>query len=230
MPSFYVTILFLVLSFSLSAQADTSGMVIYRLHYNADAPEKDRFDTLYFNRTQYLYVSKWEGGQYTDGEGFNVTRSPRNKRYHYPATLTNRIALEQDYKKKAITYQSDSLEEIAWTFVDEFKEMNGYRVQKATATGMPFNEAKNLIAWFAIDVPVRVGPHGLYGLPGLIVEGYLYPDYHHSWKLEKVEYMPVNISVPNPSDYTSKNERGKGKGKKIKDRTRFEKALNDGGR
>lgn len=55
-----------------------------------------------------------------------------------------------------------------WQIMNEFKELNGYKVQKATTN--IFN--RDFIAWFTESISINDGPYKFKGLPGLIVEIY----------------------------------------------------------
>lgn len=56
-----------------------------------------------------------------------------------------------------------------WALRDEFKTINGYKCQKATAVN---KSGENIIVWFTEDIPISSGPAFLAGLPGLILEYY----------------------------------------------------------
>lgn len=55
-----------------------------------------------------------------------------------------------------------------WQIENEFKEINGYKVQKATVN--VFN--RDFVAWFTESISINDGPYKFKGLPGLIVEIY----------------------------------------------------------
>ena len=53
-----------------------------------------------------------------------------------------------------------------WEMATETKELEGYRVQKATTSFA----GRNYIGWFTTEIPVTDGPYKFSGLPGLILE------------------------------------------------------------
>lgn len=53
-----------------------------------------------------------------------------------------------------------------WKLVDDSKMINGYNCKKATI----IFEGREWIAWYAVEIPVNVGPYKFYDLPGLILE------------------------------------------------------------
>lgn len=78
-----------------------------------------------------------------------------------------------DNDKKGIAKWKANLK---WKIIDEFKEINGYKVQKATTEAHEVIDKNhdlsygNVIAWFTTDIPIDSGPERYYGLPGLIVK------------------------------------------------------------
>lgn len=66
----------------------------------------------------------------------------------------------------------DSLPNYKWHILNEFKLICGYNCIKASTE--IFNEdlekKENIIAWFAIDIPINNGPKSFWNLPGLILE------------------------------------------------------------
>ena len=90
-------------------------------------------------------------------KGANYYRNFTTKEYKYnypklssiPAYIVNDDWLEMD-----------------WKIINDFKEIAGYKTQKATTTfrGTDFE------VWFTPDVPLPYGPLNLFGLPGVILE------------------------------------------------------------
>lgn len=67
-----------------------------------------------------------------------------------------------------VVLYTDSLE---WKLHNEFKEIQGYICQKATVAYTFNHLVKNDISvWFAKDLPFSIGPIGIAGLPGAILE------------------------------------------------------------
>lgn len=59
-----------------------------------------------------------------------------------------------------------AIKEVNWKLTGEQKQLLGYPCQKATAVV----DSKKVEAWFTSSIPVSMGPIGLTGLPGLILE------------------------------------------------------------
>ncbi len=65
-----------------------------------------------------------------------------------------------------------------WNIKDEYKTIQGYRCQKATAEyPIDLGRTIDLIAWFTPELPFHFGPNGIAGLPGAIL-GLSYNDYY----------------------------------------------------
>lgn len=62
----------------------------------------------------------------------------------------------------------DNWLEINWVIFDEFKEIEGYKVQKAAG----YFRGRKYVVWFTKEIPYPYGPAKLFGLPGVILETY----------------------------------------------------------
>lgn len=58
-----------------------------------------------------------------------------------------------------------------WTFTDESKSIAGYTCKKATG----LLNGRNIVAWYAPDLPAGFGPFLSHDLPGTVLQ-YWYPD------------------------------------------------------
>lgn len=63
-------------------------------------------------------------------------------------------------------YSFKTTDKMNWVISDETKNVQGYKLQKATTA---FG-GRNWIAWFSKDIPFNEGPFKFRGLPGLIFE------------------------------------------------------------
>lgn len=94
----------------------------------------------------------------------------------------------------------DTVEALDWKVTGESKEINGFLCMKATA----MMDTIPIEAWFCPTIPVSVGPEGMSGLPGAVLEASM-RDGQLSMVAEKVEFRKVK-----------KNEMEKpSKGKKV---------------
>lgn len=63
------------------------------------------------------------------------------------------------------------VDKISWRIHDEYKNILGFKCQRATTTySLPNGIDREVVAWFANNIPVQTGPYKLLGLPGLILE------------------------------------------------------------
>ena len=61
---------------------------------------------------------------------------------------------------------TEDLDVFKWELIDEFSEILGYKVQKATTR----YGGRDWIAWFSSELPYNDGPYKFCGLPGLILK------------------------------------------------------------
>lgn len=74
------------------------------------------------------------------------------------------ISPERILRNKFIV--KEGLDELRWKINNEFKEILGFKVQKAKTKF----RGRNYTAWFAQEIPIRNGPWKFQNLPGLILE------------------------------------------------------------
>ena len=63
-------------------------------------------------------------------------------------------------------YYTEPAMQQKWTLTEERQDILGHRCQKATTHW----RGRDFVAWFAADIPVRLGPWAFGGLPGLILK------------------------------------------------------------
>lgn len=78
-----------------------------------------------------------------------------------------------------------------WNICDEWKELNGYKVRKATCDF----RGRKYEAWYATDIPVSDGPWKFCGLPGLIFEVYDHPCQYY-YCLTGIKQKEATIDYP----------------------------------
>ncbi len=81
-------------------------------------------------------------------------------------SITCRVPIYENRNLKYYIYEDAT--NIKWQLHDEFKEISGYKCQKAATTF----RGREYEAWFTSEIPLSFGPWKFNGLPGLILEVY----------------------------------------------------------
>ena len=85
----------------------------------------------------------------------------------------------------------ETLPAFEWNLCNEWKDINGYRVSKATCCF----RGRSYEAWYAPDIPVSDGPWKFCGLPGLVFEVYDTPCHYH-YRLTGIRTKEVPVDYP----------------------------------
>lgn len=80
--------------------------------------------------------------------------------------FTNDKTVERNFVQGRPFIVLDTLRTIDWTLLNDTKEIDGIKCQKATATVY----GRDYEVWFSNTIPLPYGPWKLQGLPGLILE------------------------------------------------------------
>ena len=70
------------------------------------------------------------------------------------------------YLERYNAYYTEPVQYLQWTLEDKYQVILGYKCQLATCHW----RGRDFEAWFAADIPVRLGPWTFGGLPGLILK------------------------------------------------------------
>lgn len=118
---------------------------------------------LTFTPDQSLYTYIGEQGETDDGRW-----SWRQSDYVIQRNFEKQTLTElQEFAGKTYIIQ-DSLKAPKWKVLNQLKDIAGHICMKAETEDLVKNQ--KIIAWFADDIPVSVGPERMYGLPGIILE------------------------------------------------------------
>jgi GLPGLI family protein len=99
----------------------------------------------------------------------------------------------------------DSLYGYDWKIQNDLKEVAGHVCMKAFIEDTV--KKQKIVAWFAQDIPLSMGPERFHGLPGLIME-LDYNDGAMVISADKIDYKKLTVEMDTPK---------KLKGKKIKE-------------
>ena len=111
-----------------------------------------------------------------------------------------------------VTYPFD---EYKWQITSESKMINGYKCYKAITHKESFSKSRNKtivtnpIAWFSPEIPLNVGPFGLIGLPGLILEATLNGKiYYYATKIDLhySDKAALKLEKPSKGKYVTEKE------------------------
>lgn len=101
--------------------------------------------------------------------------------------LCRTSTLNKKLKSEKYFFEDPGAQNLNWELKEDFKEISGYKCQKATVAF----RGRNYDAWFTTDIPLPYGPWKLGGLPGLILE--VYDD------KKEISFIAENITIPDPN-------------------------------
>lgn len=98
----------------------------------------------------------------------NIIIAPSSQKFYkdFEADLYKAVST----KNKVDFCIKDKLSLFDWTFINETKEVNGYKCKKATTLNKLYGMDLAIVAWYCESIPVNDGPMNYSGLPGFIME------------------------------------------------------------
>ena len=139
----------------------------FRLRYNADmalfySEDKFRSDSLRLNNRpeweKQVEVGMMKGGRADKaGLDYYILADVKQQTYTYKGNIS----------ANAYRY-TDSLPTFNWQLLPEHRTIAGHKCAKAVGRYM----GRTYEAWYATDIPARLGPWKFYGLPGLVLHVY----------------------------------------------------------
>ncbi|MDO4881242.1 MAG: GLPGLI family protein [Capnocytophaga sp.] len=189
-------ILYLLVSFYNYAQEDEKMIKITYIKQPFLSPEGD-FETFLYvteNKAQYVFPQK-ERTVKKDNYKMSLPFFKYINNYDFNTQEVEENRVLKDSTKLYAHWKNN----LVWEITDEEKEINGYKVRKATTDSFEIESDDEYyygkaIAWFATDIPLPLGPARYYGLPGLIVK--------LSFQNSKNVYLLKNIEYTTTKDYT----------------------------
>jgi len=118
--------------------------------------------------------------------------------YYHNLKSRNIICRGAIYENRDLNYYIyEDNTNIKWKLLDEFKNISGYKCQKA-ATKF---RGRNYEAWFTSEIPLSFGPWKFNGLPGLILEVYDQTgEVYFTAEYIQIPYAEAAKKVQKPSD------------------------------
>jgi GLPGLI family protein len=175
---------FLFLSGLASAQQNIT--VVYNELYQVISFEKQK-KTNDFNRQEYLYVNGDSVGLFSFGlqKPDKKTKTVGAEKDHHALFLFPKLgrSLSENYWTKPFDLKEYKLPTFDWKFHEDTIRIVGYLCNVAVADGV--------VAWYAKDIAIPLGPLHYYGLPGLI----LMLEDHNTKRL----YKAASVKLEGPS-------------------------------
>jgi len=175
-PLFFISAI--LLNGSLFGQTSLSrqGKVVYSVTENGKHVPTVREGELIFDEKSSLFTDGKEGQKveevrkYDDNGNLMFIRKAglTSVRTVFYSDFTNGRTVQWASIQSRSFIISDTLRTPEWTLLDDTKEINGMKCQKAKATV----HGREYEAWFSSDLPIPYGPWKLHGLPGLILEAH----------------------------------------------------------
>lgn len=118
----------------------------------------------------YHQALNYVKGNFTKGEASNIAKILVRYETRYYTDLFAKIFLIEKSMPGEIKIEED-LYTILWEITDETTEINGMICKKALGTlSWPGFKDDKVTVWFTPEIPIPFGPHGMHGLPGLILQ------------------------------------------------------------
>ncbi|HOY04602.1 MAG TPA: GLPGLI family protein [Saprospiraceae bacterium] len=121
------------------------------------------YTTMYITPTETKYEDSEERAE-PDDDGYSWRQEVYIIKHNYAANTMQDVI--QMLGKTYII--EDTLNPPDWKILNDLKEVAGHICMKASWKDTI--KEQEIVAWFAMDIPVSAGPERFYGLPGLILE------------------------------------------------------------
>ena len=134
---------------------------------------------------------------YGDNNSVQIVLPDSEKRQEFYLNYKEGTLSHFTPRPNGITCLNEEIPKIGWKIVNEFKELGGYRCQKAVGRF----RGRSYQAWFAPELPMPYGPWKLQGLPGTILE-VLDSKNEIFFSVEKIVLgNQVEIEIPRADEY-----------------------------
>src|SRR5690554_5239816 len=191
---------FFVFGFMIFGKIDAQKVLATELVY-----QYYKYSDLHMQSTDYLYLLEDNRTLYITGV-FSERENSITKNVDVAIKRSSKFANHyyyNFYKKDSLFYKTKVLDkdffvkertpEFNWILVDEFKEVNGVELQKATTSF----RGRNYTAWCDLETPISIGPWKFNNLPGLAYEiTDDAKDYYNEWYLTQIDNdVTVNLDI-----------------------------------
>ncbi len=110
---------------------------------------------------------------------------------YYTSLVDSIVIREIDMNGEKMLISSNTEPSSNWKLTKESKMLGEFKCYKALKSKMIKNRTGEfnfeIVAWYAPEIPVKLGPKEYHNLPGLILE---LKDTHYTFYAEKIQIMP----------------------------------------
>lgn len=185
----------------------TYGKYLKSLQDKTDSKPRQLKD-LYYVLLSNKYEARCEFDKVLDIDGFSNERfinKGGGKGVHYRNIKTKERFHQKELGGKYFII-SENIDKYDWEITDKKKVISGYTCYKAQVTyefyveSMGKHFSNTIIVWFTPDIPLRFGPMGYDGVPGLVLEAQTGGYYYIA---NKIEFLEKEIKIKRPSKGTA---------------------------
>ena len=150
-----------------------NAKVTYKIKLNLEESSLGLYEgTLVYDADQSIFIWNKSRDQFLDSYANkkiyienNTMLGEINHVNYRDKTLTSLAKVDCVEERYLV---AEELPQLEWNITKETRKILGYKATKATT----FFRGRDYEAWFAVQIPFRMGPWKLQGLPGLILEVY----------------------------------------------------------
>lgn len=163
-------LLLIFVGFNLFSQSQEVYSITYDLEFKPykNLPSTFEYVRTYICNNKSIYQSYNGFLQDTllaaNNSEFNRLKGMHTFILHSITIDNNDIRLDAPIGNKEYFYHEKI--NMKWNILKQFKDINGYKCQKASTS----YGGRTWEAWFTKDIPINAGPYKFKGLPGLILE------------------------------------------------------------
>lgn len=122
------------------------------------------YELLHFTAKKTKFEESEESADPREDDGY----SGRKETFFMTCDFENNTKFDAITTLGKVYLIEDSLRKPDWKILNDMKEVAGHVCMNASLTDSLRNQ--KIIAWFALDIPLQVGPDRFFGLPGMILE------------------------------------------------------------
>ena len=182
---------------------------VKKLLFNSSKSENLDFELNFSpNFAHYHFIDKMNN----DVKSFNLVNiaSKANGEYFYD--IKNKFTVNIKDHKGQTFFVKNSYDNIEWKLLNETKKIGDFICYKAIGIQNYYfyrsnkNKKFEIVAWYTSNLPIPIGPNGIGGLPGLILELELKS---MTYFIKSISLKKNKIKMPSEKKYISISEYNK---------------------